>query len=32
MNLEEAYVVTTLIEHSCKLRYYYELAKKQAVV
>jgi L-fuculose-phosphate aldolase len=32
MNLEEAYVVTTLIEHSCKLRYYYELAKKQAIV
>ncbi len=32
VNLEEAYVVTTLIEHSCKLRYYYELAKKQAVV
>ncbi len=32
MNLEEAYVITTLIEHSCKLRYYYELAKKQAVV
>ena len=32
MNLEDAYIVTTLIEHSCKLRYYYELAKKQAVV
>ncbi len=32
MNLEEAYVVTTLVEHSCKLRYYYELAKKHAVV
>ncbi len=27
--LEEAYVVTTQIEHSCKLKYYYELAKKQ---
>ncbi len=26
--LEEAYVVTTQIEHSCKLKYYYDLAKK----
>ena len=32
MNLEEAYIITTLIERSCKLRYYYELAKRQAVV
>ncbi len=26
--LEEAYVITTQIEHSCKLKYYYDLAKK----
>lgn len=26
--LEEAYVVTALIEHSCKLKYYYDVAKK----
>lgn len=26
--LEEAYIVTTQIEHSCKLKYYYDLAKK----
>ncbi|MBU4373104.1 MAG: aldolase [Euryarchaeota archaeon] len=26
--LEEAYVVTTLIEHSCKLKYYCDMAKR----
>jgi len=26
--LEEAYVITTQIEHSCKLKYYYDLAEK----
>ena len=27
-NLEEAYVITSAIEYSCKLRYYYNLIKK----
>ncbi len=27
--LEEAYFVTEQTEHSCKLKYYYDLARKQ---
>ena len=27
-NLDEAYGITALIEHSCKLRYYYDLARR----
>ncbi|MDY6964477.1 MAG: aldolase [Halobacteriota archaeon] len=27
-NIEDAYVITSAIEYSCKLRYYYNLAKK----